>query len=401
MQIDLIEALKKYLNVFNIYVYIIKPPFDDFKQFDYGLRNEIDPMFDWNYFGLSILNNQKPATLIITEDTFGAKYATFSMPKQTDFAVLIGPWRGEKQSKEQIHWAQTALSAKAADAVKRYFDVIPQINENTVIRSIIELVKMLYPNQDFKIENVFEYRPFIVANDSRFFSEPNFLHEYSASLLQERYDAENAFIQAITEGKTNEALQAFQSFRRFNLGERFNANIRNRKNGLIISNTLFRKAIEKAGVHPYYIDIISSKYSYKIETITTKNDALEMTDDMIKEYCTYVQRYALKKYSPTIQKVINYINFNLDKHLTLKSLADLCFISPNYLSGLFSKETGSTLTEYINMQRMNRAAYALLNTQKTVSAIAGEVGIWDVNYFTKIFKKHMGCTPTKYRVASK
>lgn len=397
MQVDLIEALKKYLSVFNIYVYIIKPPFDNFKEFDYGLRNEIDPMFDWNYFGLSILNNQKPATLIITEDTFGAKYATFSIPEQTDFAVLIGPWRGENQSKEQI----TALPPKAADAVKRYFDVIPQINENTVIRSIIELVKMLYPNQEFKTENVFEYRPFIFTNDCRFFSEPNFLHEYSASLLQERYNAENEFIQAITDGKTNEALQAFQRFRRFDLGERFNSNARSIRNGLIISNTLFRKAIEKAGVHPYYIDIISTKYSYKIETITTKSDSISMTDDMIKEYCTYVQRYALKKYSPTIQKVINYINFNLDKHLTLKALADLCFISPNYLSGLFTKETGSTLTEYINMQRINRAAYSLLNTQKTVSAIAGEVGIWDVNYFTKIFKKYMGCTPTKYRAFSK
>lgn len=397
MQVDLIEVLKRYLSAFNISVNVIQPPFTGIDNFDYGLRNELDPMFDWTYFGEYILKSQKPATLLIIEDTFAAKYATFTLPTEKDCVVMIGPWRTRKPSDEQIKWSNFALTDNAIDIVKRYYDVIPETNESTVIRSIIELVKLVYPGNEFQTETIFEYRPLVVSKDSRFFSEPNFSHEYSASLLEDRYTAEKNFMNAISEGKTEEALKAFQRFRRFDLGERFNANIRSIKNSLIISNTLFRKAIEKAGVHPYYIDVISAKYSYKIEAITDEKESVLLTNDMIKEYCAYVQRYALKKYSPIIQKVTNYISFNINKELTLKLLANLCFITPNYLSNLFTKETGSTLTEYINIQRVNRAAYELLNTDKTISEISAEVGILDVNYFTKIFKKHMGCTPTNYR----
>ena len=70
---------------------------------------------------------------------------------------------------------------------------------------------------------------------------------------------------------------------------------------------------------------------------------------------------------------------------------------PSYLSALFKQETGSTLIDYINTQRVNRAAQLLVQNNHTIAAVAEEVGILDVNYFTKIFKKTLGVTPTRYR----
>ena len=61
------------------------------------------------------------------------------------------------------------------------------------------------------------------------------------------------------------------------------------------------------------------------------------------------------------------------------------------------QETGSTLIDYINTQRVNRAAQLLVQNNHTIAAVAEEVGILDVNYFTKIFKKTLGVTPTRYR----
>ena len=119
--------------------------------------------------------------------------------------------------------------------------------------------------------------------------------------------------------------------------------------------------------------------------------------DMVREYCAYVRRYSLKDYSPLVQKVINHINLNLGSQLSLKSLAAMCYISPSYLSNLFKQETGTTLIDYINTQRINRAAHLLMTTDKSVAAAAEAVGIMDVNYFTKMFKKSMGTTPTQYR----
>ena len=94
-----------------------------------------------------------------------------------------------------------------------------------------------------------------------------------------------------------------------------------------------------------------------------------------------------------MQKVMNYVNLNVAEPLTLKSLAAMCFISPSYLSALFKQETGSTLIDYINTQRVNRAAQLLVQNNHTIAAVAEEVGILDVNYFTKIFKKDAGSHP--------
>lgn len=105
----------------------------------------------------------------------------------------------------------------------------------------------------------------------------------------------------------------------------------------------------------------------------------------------------LKEFSPAVQKVMNYVNLNVSEPLTLKSLAAMCFISPSYLSALFKQETGTTLIDYINTQRVNRAAQLLEQNNHSIAAVAEEVGILDVNYFTKIFKKTLGVTPTRYR----
>ena len=148
-------------------------------------------------------------------------------------------------------------------------------------------------------------------------------------------------------------------------------------------------------VHPYYIDAISSKYARIIEE--ADEIPQEMMWQMVRDYCAYVRRYSLKEFSPAVQKVMNYVNLNVSEPLTLKSLAAMCFISPSYLSALFKQETGTTLIDYINTQRVNRAAQLLEQNNHSIAAVAEEVGILDVNYFTKIFKKTLGVTPTRYR----
>lgn len=115
---------------------------------------------------------------------------------------------------------------------------------------------------------------------------------------------------------------------------------------------------------------------------------------MVKEYCLYVQKYSLRQYSPLIQKVINQVNLHMDSDLSLKSLAAQCYISPSYLSSVFKQETGQTLTDYISSRRMERAAKLLLTTNARIAVVAEEVGILDVNYFTKMFKSATGQTPT-------
>lgn len=100
------------------------------------------------------------------------------------------------------------------------------------------------------------------------------------------------------------------------------------------------------------------------------------------------------------QKVINTINLNLSDQLLPKAWP-LCIYQPSYLSSLFKQDTGTTLTDFINTQRIQRAANLLSSTEQNISVVAEQVGILDVNYFTKMFKKSMGSTPTQYRRQSR
>ena len=169
---------------------------------------------------------------------------------------------------------------------------------------------------------------------------------------------------------------------------------------LTVMNTLLRKAIERSNIHPYYIDEISSRYALMIENMVDE-ESWPLVQTMVKEYCAYVRRYSLQQYSPLVQKVINTINLNLSDQLSPKSLAAMYYISPSYLSSLFKQDTGTTLTDFINTQRIQRAANLLSTTEQNISVVAEQVGILDVNYFTKMFKKSMGSTPTQYRRQSR
>ena len=72
-------------------------------------------------------------------------------------------------------------------------------------------------------------------------------------------------------------------------------------------------------------------------------------------------------------------------------------INASYLSALFKKETGVTLTEYINQKRMKQAARLLTSTKLQIQTISQYCGISDVNYFSKLFKKYAGKTPNEFR----
>lgn len=273
-----------------------------------------------------------------------------------------------------------------------------RVVDNDILKNMLyAMVSLLYPDGDLASQEWLEFMPLNFLPDIRCFDLPDFKNNLPAELVAERYAAENRVLDAVTQGDTATALSALEALARFRLKPRFSNPIRDQKNLTVILNTLLRKAIERASVHPYYIDQISTKYSLQSEEIVTEEDCHRVQRDMAREYCMYVQQYSLQQYSPLIQKVINHINLHLDSTLSLKSLAALCYISPSYLSNVFKQETGQTLTDYISTQRMARAANLLRTTNATVASVAEDVGILDVNYFTKLFKSATGLTPTRYR----
>ena len=162
-------------------------------------------------------------------------------------------------------------------------------------------------------------------------------------------------------------------------------------------NTLLRKAAEKGGVHPIYLDKISSEFAVKIEQSSSLAESYPLMKDMFRSYCRLVRKHSMKKYMPIVQKTILIIDTDLSADLSLSALAEQQNVSLGYLSTVFKKDTGKTISEYIREKRIQHAIYLLSTTHLQVQTVALHCGIMDVQYFSKIFKKETGKTPKEYR----
>lgn len=395
MRVDPLQVLTKLAAAQNIPTRRVTPPFEGLDEFDYGLRRSLDPQFDWQEFGQLLLDNTPEQTLLFVEGTFELHFALFRIPDEENTVFLVGPWTLGQRSEKSRKWVKRHLGVAGESAVQEYYNGVKVLGANDFYSTIRVLVGMMFDEDELKVKQMKEFLPFQFLPDIRYFNEPKFQKDIPISMLEQRYESENRILEAVSRGDEEAAVEAMHQHSRFTYGGRFEGSLYQQKNRMIVFNTLLRKAIEPSKVHPYYIDAISSKYARIIEEADEVPE--ELMWQMVRDYCAYVRRYSLKEYSPAVQKVMNYVNLNVAEPLTLKSLAAMCFISPSYLSALFKQETGTTLIDYINTQRVNRAAQLLEHSSHAIAAVAEEVGILDVNYFTKIFKKTLGVTPTRYR----
>lgn len=98
-----------------------------------------------------------------------------------------------------------------------------------------------------------------------------------------------------------------------------------------------------------------------------------------------------------VKKTVEYINKHFNENITLNDMAEQNKISPYYLSRIFTKETGKNFVEYLNTIRIEKAKSLLLEDKYKYYEIAEMVGISDSHYFSKIFKKYTGFTPSQFK----
>ena len=101
--------------------------------------------------------------------------------------------------------------------------------------------------------------------------------------------------------------------------------------------------------------------------------------------------------SPLVRKVITDVDTDLKEPLTLQYFSEKLEVNGSYLSNLFRRETGKTITQYVTDQRLKHAENLLRYTNKPVRSVAAEVGIGDAQYFSRLFRKKTGMKPTEYR----
>ncbi len=398
-----LEFLKNIGKKLRLQIATLCPAQNDPTRLDFGLRDflSLDERYD-QLFRDQLLQT-KPNTIYRLTDEFACNYIYLLLPEMPRYTVLIaGPYLTFSITQDEIlkqsehvsapPWVQKKLAA--------YYLNLPVISDaSTLVQLFSALGETLWGGPD-----CFQFLDLALDAETPNFSvlsipegsnhQQLFL---DMQILQKRYEVENELMHIVSRGQIHRAERFSSGFDPTLLQTRVADSLRNMKNYCIIGNTLMRKAAEQGGVHPVYLDRMSSEFAIRIENITAISAVRDLFTDMVRSYCRLVRKHTAQHYSPQVEKAVLCIEADLSRDLSLRTLAETLNISAGYLSSLFKKETGLNLTEYVTRRRMEYAASLLISTKLQIQTIAQNCGIVDVQYFSRLFRKIYHCSPVQYR----
>lgn len=159
---------------------------------------------------------------------------------------------------------------------------------------------------------------------------------------------------------------------------------------------LSRAAID-GGAEPGRIFGLSRDFLTEIAGFHTLDDLSIWLSGILSSFTGLVFAVPETKHTDTIQKVMEYVNANYMKRMSLNDISEHVSFSVSYLSRIFKEEKGMSLSSYINEVRIRNAKSMLLGSDIPLSSLAYCCGFDDQSYFSKVFKKLTGTTPGKYR----
>lgn len=133
------------------------------------------------------------------------------------------------------------------------------------------------------------------------------------------------------------------------------------------------------------------------ESVMELNGILE---ELAVNMANRINSFNRKTINSTLQKAMDYINRNYSEPITLNEVAEHTYVSIYYLSRMFTKELGKNYVDYLNEVRIEKAKEYLRDSGYKTYEIAELVGIKDAHYFSKLFKKYTGVTPSEYKSGS-
>ena len=314
--------------------------------------------------------------------------------------IIIGPSIYSELSGEKIDGVINDFNLfrdKKLEII-HYYQSIPIINKEKLMNISILIYYTLY-NKKLDIDAVRQKNNHLV---STFIQVENVDLHISRRLqnVTSRQDPimVNKLLQSIIEGRKEDVIKYMESLppEKFGVLSK-NSHIRSQKNLLIAGITLATRASVEGGLHREVAYTLSDLYIQKLESLNDIKAIERLRDEVFCSFADRVCKIKNQKYSKPVTKCQHYIFKHLYEKITLSQLSNLVDLNPSYLSVLFKKEVGTSLSEYIQNAKIDEAKNLLTLTNYSLSDICSWLNFNDQSYFTKIFKKVTGVTPKHYR----
>jgi YesN/AraC family two-component response regulator len=212
------------------------------------------------------------------------------------------------------------------------------------------------------------------------------------------FDYETELLEAIRFGNAAKAMSMLCKINEMEGATLASHPLRSKKNALIASCTLFTRAIIKGDVDPETAFQLSDVVILEIEKIENIERLASFEYEMLLQFIGMVKRKTeTLNYSHIVKMAIYYLSEHISQDLTLKQIAQHIRVHPSYISDRFRKETGVTITEFINRKRIEESKHFLLYTNTSISEIAFLFKFCNQSYYTHLFKQYTGQTPRQFR----
>ncbi|MBI4857427.1 MAG: PocR ligand-binding domain-containing protein [Acetobacterium woodii] len=149
-----------------------------------------------------------------------------------------------------------------------------------------------------------------------------------------------------------------------------------------------------------FLQINDQAWSQIYQTDSIENIGV-LTSKAVDAYLEHLEALAIKPENPNIKLMIDFVESNYQKNLTVEEISDSACLSPGYAGRIFKDQQGMSIMDYVLKVRIEKSKKLLLNPHYQIQTIAESVGYGDAGYFTKVFRKFEGITPTQFRKVHK
>lgn len=215
------------------------------------------------------------------------------------------------------------------------------------------------------------------------------------------YQLESEFYSCIERGEVTLLESKMQEYFQngFVIGHLSDNSLRQMQYWAVSSVTLAVRAAMRGGLDELYAYNLSDSYIQQIDVLQTPEQIVSFLTEKAVELTALVAKvHGRLAYSPHVRRCIAYIEQHLHEKLTVVALAEHAHITSDYLSAIFKKETGASLSAYI-LSRKLREAQLLLENGYSCEQTAYTLSFCSESYFIACFKKAFGITPRAYAAA--
>lgn len=219
-------------------------------------------------------------------------------------------------------------------------------------------------------------------------------------ILRHPYESEQEFFFAIKSGDVEKVkkLCSESLTKKTGLGTLSKNKLQNLKYHFVVSTALVARYCIEGGLEVSEAYSISDFYIMKADQANSTEEIDGLHPKMCIDYATRMKNLRKGKVcSLHIANCLDYIYDNLHTRMTIDEIADHLALTPSYLSRLFKKEVGVSISEYIMTKKIETAKNMLIYSDYSSADIASILAFPTQSYFTEVFRKRIGITPVKYR----